>query len=139
VIWEQKFYQDARDSPNGLFLFGRGLLLPDDRNFDTLSAEVGAVYKGVFRRQKDAQDSLGLGFAYNYISNQVRNADAFAQREGFSEVPNFEFESILEATYVLPISGNWRLQPDLQWVVRPGAAGSYRNALVIGVRSTLTF
>jgi porin len=65
AIWEQKFYEDSPHSPNGLFLFGRGLLLPEDRNFDTLSAETGAVYKGFFRRQKDTQDSLGLGFAYN--------------------------------------------------------------------------
>jgi porin len=139
AIWEQKFYEDAPASPNGLFLFGRGLLLPDDRNFVTLSAETGAVYKGVFRRQKDAQDSLGIGFACNYISDQVRNANAFARREGFSEALNFAFESVLEATYVVPMSGNWRVQPDLQWVVRPGAAGSHRNALVIGLRSTVTF
>ena len=139
AIWEQKLYEDAPDSPNGLFLFGRGLLLPENRNFDTLSAETGAVYKGVFRRQKDAQDSFGIGFAYNYISDQVRNADAFARREGFSGALNFEFESVLEATYVVPIFAHWQMQPDLQWVVRPGAAGSYRNALVIGVRSTVTF
>jgi porin len=98
AIWEQKLYEDAPDSPNGLFLFGRGLLLPENRNFDTLSAEAGAVYKGVFRRQKDTQDSFGIGFAYNYISDQVRNADAFARREGFSGALNFEFESVLEAT-----------------------------------------
>jgi porin len=139
VIWEQKIYEDAPESANGLFLFGRGLLLPDDRNFDTLSAETGAVYKGVFRRQKDTQDSLGLGFAYNYISDRVRDADAFARREGVPGVLNFEFESVLEATYVLPIFAHWQLQPDLQWVFRPGAAGSHRDALVIGVRSTLTF
>jgi porin len=139
AIWEQKLYEDAPVSPNGLSLFGRGLLLPSDRNFVTLSAETGAVYKGLFRRQKDLQDSLGLGFAYNYISDHVRNADAFARREGFPHVLNFEFESVLEATYVYPVVGHWQLQPDLQWVVRPGAAGSYRNALVIGVRSTRMF
>jgi hypothetical protein len=29
-----------------------------------------------------------------------------------------------ELLSLAPISGNWQLQPDLQWVVRPGAAGS---------------
>ena len=139
AIWEQKLYEDAPYSPNGLFIFGRGLLLPDDRNFDTLSAETGAVYRGVFRRQKDSQDSLGIGLAYNYISNRVRNADSFAKREGFPGVLNYEFESVLEATYAFPVSGHWQLQPDLQLVVRPGGAGSYRNALVIGLRSILAF
>lgn len=139
LIWEQRFYQDAPGSPNGLFLFGRGLLLPSDRNFDTVSAEVGAVYRGVFRRQADLHDSLGLGFAYNHISGQARRADAAARREGVPDVPNFDYESVLEATYVFPVTTHWQLQPDLQWVIRPGGAGMFGNALVFGLRSTLAF
>lgn len=139
LIWEQRFYQDAPGSPNGLFLFGRGLLLPSDRNFDTVSAEIGAVYRGVFRRQTALQDSLGLGFAYNRISGQVRRADAVARQEHVPAVPNFEFESVLEATYIFPITNHWQLQPDLQWIIRPGAAGMFRNALVMGLRSALAF
>jgi carbohydrate-selective porin OprB len=56
------------------------------------------------------------------------------------DVPNFDYESVLEATCVFPITNQWQLQPDLQWVIRPGAAGMFRrNALVFGLRSTLTF
>jgi hypothetical protein len=74
AIWEQKLYEDARDSPNGLFLFGRGLLLPDDRNFDTLSAEVGAVYKGVFAGKKMPRIRLASG------SPTITSATKYAMR-----------------------------------------------------------
>jgi Carbohydrate-selective porin, OprB family len=33
AIWEQKFYEDAPESPNGLFLFGRGLREPFTKEF----------------------------------------------------------------------------------------------------------
>ena len=140
LIGEQRFYQAAPGSlPDGLFLFGRGLVRPSDRNFDTVSAEIGAVYRGVFRQQAELHDLLGLGLAYNRISGQVRRAAAAARQERVPEVPNFEYESVLEATYVFPLTNHWQLQPDLQWVMRPGAAGLFGNALVFGLRSTLAF
>jgi carbohydrate-selective porin OprB len=49
------------------------------------------------------------------------------------------FESLVEATYACPITEHWRLQPDIQWVIRPGAAGRYPNAVVLGLRSIVTF
>jgi porin len=139
VLWEQKIYEAAPVSPEGLYLFARGLVLPKDRNFDTVSAEAGAVYKGVFRRQKDLRDSIGIGFAYNSISDNVRRADDVARQEGVPKVPNLRFESVLETTYAFPITAHWQLQPDFQWVIRPGASNSLRDAVVIGLRSTLTF
>jgi porin len=104
VLLEQKFYEEVPGSPNGLFLFGRGCRLPDDRNFITVSIDAGAVYKGVFRRQKESQDSLGIGFVYNSVSDNVRHAVAVARNEGVQGVLNFESEPVVEATYVLPVT-----------------------------------
>jgi porin len=97
------------------------------------------VYKGVFRRGKVLRDAIGIGFAYNSISANVRRADDVARQEGVSKVPNLRFESVLETTYMFPITDHWQLQPDFQWVIRPGASNRVRNALVIGLRSILTF
>jgi porin len=138
-LWEQQFYQDTPNSAGGLYLFARGLAVPADRNFITVSAETGAVYKGVLRRQADLRDSIGVGFAYNSVSNYARRADEVARQAGVPEAPNLESEAVLEATYVLPITSNWRLQPDVQWIICPDATASSRNALVIGLRSILTF
>jgi porin len=139
ALWEQKIYEAVPGSPNGLYLFTRGLVLPKDRNIDTVSAETGAVYKGVFRRQKDLRDSIGIGFAYNSISKNLRRADDVARQEGVLNVPNLRFESVLEMTYLVPITAYWQLQPDLQWVIRPNASNSLHNALVIGLRSIVSF
>jgi carbohydrate-selective porin OprB len=69
----------------------------------------------------------------------VRRADAVARQADVPEAPNLESGAVLEATYVLPITRHWRLQPDVQWIIIPGATASSRNALVIGLRSILTF
>jgi porin len=139
LILEEKIYEPAPGSACGLFLFGRYFLLPSDRNFDQLSAEIGFVYKGIFQRQVDLRDSFGVCLAYNRISDRVRQADNFAGSQGIRDVPNFQFESAVETTYAYPIKANWQLQPDLQWVIRPGAAGRYGNAVVLGMRSVITF
>jgi porin len=138
-ILEQKVYEPALGSVSGLYLFGRFIFLPDDRNFATISTEAGAVYKGLFRRARDVRDSVGIGFGYNHISERVQEADRAAAAEGVEEVPNFRFESVVEATYACPITEHWKLQPDVQWVIRPGAAGHYPNAVVLGLRSVVTF
>jgi porin len=139
ALLEQKVYEDTLDSPNGLFLFGGGCRLPEDRNFISVSVDAGAVYKGIFRRQKESQDSLGIGFVYNSVSDNVRHAATVARNEGVQGVSSFESEPVLEATYVLPVTSHWQLQPDLQWVIRPGGTDALRNALVIGLRSSLAF
>lgn len=97
ALWEQKIYEAVPGSPNGLYVFTRGLVLPKDRNIDTVSAETGAVYKGVFRRQKDLRDSIGIGFAYNSISNNLRRADDVARQEGVLNVPNLRFVIVCDA------------------------------------------
>ena len=131
------FINSSFGAPLGLS--GNARRLPNDRNFITVSVDAGAVYKGIFRRQKESQDSLGIGFVYNSVSDNVRHAVAVARNEGVQGVLNFESEPVLEATYVLPVTGHWQLQPDLQWVIRPGSSDAFRNALVIGLRSSLTF
>src|SRR5271157_1104505 len=84
--WSRDSMKEAPSSPNGLFLFGRGCRLPNDRNFITVSVDAGAVYKGIFRRQKESQDSLGIGFVYNSVSDRVRHAVAVARNEGVQGV-----------------------------------------------------
>ena len=58
-------------------------------------------------------------------------------------------EALLEVTYSAQIMPGWTIQPNLQYVVRPGGnvadpadptgTRAVRNATVIGVRSTLKY
>jgi porin len=139
LVWEEKFYEEALDTENGLYAFARGTVLPADRNFVSVATETGVVYKGVFRRAKDTLDSLGLGFGYSGISDNVEHANRVARQEGLASVPNLSYEAVLEATYSVPVNSHWQMQPDLQWVIHPGGSDRYHNAVVLGVRSTVTF
>ena len=56
-------------------------------------------------------------------------------------------ETFLEATYQAQILPAWQVQPDVQYIVNPGAGlanpdapnQTIKNELVIGLRTTITF
>ena len=77
------------------------------------------------------KDITGLGFAYTHISRDV-------QPSSDGPAPG-SHESLLEATYLAPINDWCNIQPDLQFIMHPGANALHRNALVLGVRLSLSF
>lgn len=56
-------------------------------------------------------------------------------------------ETLIEATYQAQITPWWQIQPDIQYVIKPGGgipdpvdpAHTLRNELVIGIRTNITF
>ncbi len=137
ALWAERVFRDGPGSPYGLSAFVRGLWVPADRNFISLSTEAGAVYDGIFVRGA-TNDRFGFGLAVNRVSDRIRAADRFASTHGVpASNPGAEFA--LEWFYSYPLRDNWQLQPDLQWVLHPGTSVSLRSAVVLGVRSTLTF
>jgi len=65
------------------------------------------------------------------------------------EQPARDYETVLELTYQLNVAPWWVLQPDLQLILHPGGHAvapppapvgqPIPNALVLGIRSTITF
>ncbi len=139
VLYEQKIYEDAPRSGCGLTLFGRGTFSPDDRNAVPISAETGAVYRGLFRRESASRDSFGIGFIYNRIGDSTRRADRAALSVGLSPSLDLNYESVLEATYQIPVTPNLQFQPDLQFVLHPGGSVQNENALVLGFSVIVTY
>ena len=139
LVCEEKFYEDTPGIENGLYAFARGSVLPEDRNFVSVTTEAGLVYKGLFRCEKDTLDSFGVCFGYSGISNNMEHADRVARQEGVAGASNLTYEGVLEATYSVPINSHWAVQPDLQWVIQPGGSDHFHDAVVLGVRSTVTF
>ena len=43
-------------------------------------------------------------------------------------------EHVLETGYAIYVSGNYTIQPDIQYVVRPNGVSNIRNSLVIGIQ-----
>ena len=117
AIAERELWREPGTKTDGLTAFARGVFAPDNRNFLRNSAETGLVYRGLF--QANARDALGLGFSWLGVSREARD------------------EETVELTYQHAITDWWTVQPDLQWVINPG--GNAHNALVIGLRTTITF
>lgn len=140
----------AQDRPSHtLNAFARVMGTPEaDRNLIAFSMNAGLVVHEPFRYRPD--DTVGLGMGYARVSSAVQGYDrdlaayaALAQSGAF--VPIQSGETYLEATYQRQIRPWWQLQPDIQYVINPGAGiadpaaplRGLRNELVIGVRTNI--
>lgn len=90
----------------------------------------GLVYTGIGAR---SDDQIGLAVAYAHIGSPARRAAQIAS------APLDDAETVIETTYNLVFNDYVFVQPDLQYVIRPGADPSIPNALVVGARITLAW
>ena len=68
-----------------------------------------------------------------YAVGQIGNfSDPYAQSVGQS--PAGAFESVLNAGYIIKITKELSVQPDIQYIIRPGGFGQSGNALVLGLQ-----
>jgi len=125
--------------------FARASVTPSDRNQIGLYIDGGLTFQGLFSGRPD--DILGMAFSYARISSQARDLDRDARLLGGAG-PIRSSEALVEITYRAQIVPGWTLQPDFQYVIRPGgriadpraAAGSaIRNAIIVGLRSSIRY
>ncbi len=71
-----------------------------------------------------------------YTSWQIGNfGNAYAKSLGQSAVG--AFEAVLNAGYIFQLSEEFSVQPDIQYIIRPGGFGQSANALVPGFQVSL--
>ena len=142
VLWKP---QDTGTHGAAAFLRVGGA--PGDRNLLSLEVDAGMTYEGLFPAR--GLDLLGIAMSYGRIGSAARGLD----RDGFLFTgisrPIRDYEAVLEVTYKVRIARWWVLQPDLQLVLHPGGhiaaplpasiGQPIPNALVLGVRSSVTF
>ncbi|HWK95249.1 MAG TPA: carbohydrate porin [Pseudolabrys sp.] len=130
-----------RTSERALSLFVRGGFSPSDRNLISYYVDGGVGLKGPFSGRPD--DTLTFGVAYAKISKDAAAADIDA---GNAIVRSEEV--VFELSYAAQLAPWWTLQPDLQYIVRPGGnvanpndpnGAAIKNAFVAGLRSTIKF
>ena len=105
--------------------------LADDRiNAVDYYAGGGLVYNGPFRREAD---QIGIAVAYAHFGEPGRRAALVAgQSLGTGETN-------IELTYSLAVADLVTIQPDLQYVISPGADRDIPDALVVGTRIVLAW
>jgi len=118
--FEQMVYREYGDQ--GLALFARAGFAPEDRSEVEHSFQIGASYIGLLPGRDI--DSFALGLSHASISG---------------DLPGRTSETVVEAAYEYIMSDEFIIQPSVQWVRDPGAAGDLDDALVFGLRTNLSF
>jgi porin len=128
----------------GLSAFARiGGGSPNDRNLIPFYADAGLTYKGLIPRRGD--DTAGIGFGYSRIGNNARGLDQDVRVFSNPFFPVRDQEMVLDIIYQIQVTPWMTLQPDLQRIFHPGGnvlnpdGTPRRDALVLGLRSALTF
>ena len=93
-----------------------------DRRINAVDTTIGGglVYTAPFARKAD---QAGVSFAYAHFDRAARALAGLTSAE-----------TTLEATYSAVLTSNFTLQPDIQYVMSPGADPSLSDALVVGTR-----
>ncbi|HWL52222.1 MAG TPA: carbohydrate porin [Chthoniobacteraceae bacterium] len=118
-------------SPRGVAWFGRFGIQPQERNTLGLYFDTGLTFHGLFAAR--GEDALGIGFA---CGRWTRGARRTLEAESGH---NAAREMLVELTYHCQLTPRLALQPDVQWIIHPGATREFGNALAVGLRSTWTF
>jgi porin len=142
-VIDQTLYRVPGTDDQGLSAFLRAGGVPNDRNLINFYADGGLLYKGPMPGRPD--DKVGIAFAYAHIGDNARGLDADTALFGNFFFPVRSSETMIEMMYQAKLRPWWTLQPELQYIIRPGGGvlnpdGSLRpNAWVIALRSTLNF
>ncbi len=120
-IIEQMVFRENAFDDQGLKPWTSFTISPDESiNTFPFFISGGLVYKGLFPSREF--DKTAFGFAYGKISE---------------DVPDKDYELMLELTYLIQAKRWLDIQPDVQWIVNPGGNSDTPNALVIGMQMVL--
>lgn len=135
VVAEQLIWREstaAAGNPQGLGAFVRGGFSPGDRSRFGWVVDAGLNYRGLLPGRDD--DTVGLGLIHARASDELRRAQ---QAAGLA--PQEDHETVIELAYRAQLRPWWSLEPNLQIVLHPGASTATPDALVLGLRTSLTF
>ena len=127
AVVDQELFREARTEAQGLGFFARAMCVPKSQNTVAYAVEAGLVYKGLFPGRDE--DTIGLGFAHLHIS------DDFARATD----PRLDHEQILELTYSAQLTPWLSIQPDVQYIIHPGASNALSDEWAVGLRASVAF
>lgn len=145
-IIDQAIYRVPGTDDQGASVFARVSVSPSDRNLVDFYVDGGLSYKGL--KPGRPNDTIGVAAAYLHISDRVRGLDRDTIAFSGSPMPVRSSEALVEVTYQAEILPGWTVQPDFQYVFRPGAGIPnprdpnglrIKDAAVFGIRSTIRY
>ncbi|RYC32806.1 carbohydrate porin [Lichenibacterium minor] len=143
---DQMVYRVPGVDDGAVGVFARLSGSPGDRNLISFYADAGITGKGLVPGRAD--DTAGVSFAASRISSAARRTDRLERASLGVPYPIRSNELLFEASYQAQVVPGFTLQPDIQYVVRPGGGipnpdgtdfRRIRNAAVVGVRATVQY
>ena len=143
---DQMIWKTGKTKDQGIGVFGRVMATQGDRAPVGFYINGGVTWKGPIPGRES--DSLGLGVAHAALGNGARGLDQDAAAFAVGGLrPIRDGETVFELTYLFQATGWMTIQPDLQWIVRPGGGvpdpvsptRAIGDALLIGLRTAITF
>ena len=128
----------TRSSNRGFGVFGSVTVAPESHVQQLpLYFTAGVSARGMFEARP--RDAISFGIATGYFSDSLQRA----QRRGLLVPPEGgvqDHERVVEATYRIDLRrGAYFIQPDFQYIVRPGGTGRLSNAAVLGAQLGINF
>ncbi|RYE94529.1 MAG: carbohydrate porin, partial [Oxalobacteraceae bacterium] len=130
----------------GVSAFVRASFSPSRSSLIDYYVDAGLAYRGLFEGRDS--DTVGLSVAYAHISLDARRADRDTNIYAGTTTPVRKFETVFEATYQALVVPGFTVQPDIQYIVRPGGGIAnprdptghrVKNAAVFGARATVQY
>lgn len=132
----------------GAGFFARASASPNNRNLINFYADFGISFIDFLSSRPN--DLFGLGLGYASISRDAILADIdMAIFTGNLQAPVRSNEFLLEVTYIAQLMPGWFLQPDFQFIQRPGGnipdgrdqngIQNINNSLIFGLRTIMRF
>ncbi len=129
---DYQFYSEGPDSKEGLVAFMTlAYTNQEDIAIIPFQTTLGLNYRGLFPGRPD--DSSLFFATFGKFSN-----DFAAERRAAGD-GDPDYEMVLEIGHRFEVTKFAYIQPDLQYIIRPGGTGRTDNALVAGVQFGLTF
>ena len=112
--------------------FIRGGGAPGNRDVIGWYGDCGFNFSGFLPGRAD--DVAGIAFARSSFSS------GFSRWQQIANATNpFDSEMVIEATYKAQITPWWIVQPDVQVVLTPGGEKTSSTAVVVGIRTSVSF
>jgi porin len=143
---DHMLYRTPETEDGGLSGFLRFATVPQqNRSPIYVYLDAGLTWKGTFPGREE--DIVGVAFAWANLSHSLRSLDRDTIFFTGINQPIQSSEMVFELTYQAPITPWWTLQPDFQYIVRPGGGipdandptVAVKNAAVFGLRSIIKF
>lgn len=130
MIYKEKGGVGLRED-QGLHPFVSLLFAPDsDINTFPFFLNGGLVYKGLIPRRD--KDYAGFAIVYGKYSDKIKPSQPTEINLISDMTGSEDFEMVLEWMYKIQLTEWLNIQPDVQYVIKPGGTGEIPNALVLG-------